>query len=54
MVMPNGYLTFPYLLQSDSLESRQVYLRFAKPYVEDDVKTLDPKIEEIIPLKENR
>ncbi|XP_046657406.1 keratin, type II cytoskeletal 1-like [Daphnia pulicaria] len=39
--------------QSDSLESRQVYLRFAKPYVEDDVKTLDPKIEEIIPLKEN-
>uniref|UniRef100_A0A0N8BGC4 Uncharacterized protein n=1 Tax=Daphnia magna TaxID=35525 RepID=A0A0N8BGC4_9CRUS len=39
--------------QSDSLESRQVYLRFAKPYVEDDVKKLDTKIDEILPLKEN-
>ncbi|XP_057378395.1 keratin, type II cytoskeletal 1-like [Daphnia carinata] len=39
--------------QSDSLESRQIYLRFAKPYVEDDVKKLDTKIEEILPLKEN-
>jgi hypothetical protein len=36
------------------LETRQVYLRFAKPYVEDDVKKLDDGIEDIIPLRENR
>lgn len=39
--------------QSDSMENRQLYLRFAKPYVEDDVAKLDTKIEEILPLKEN-
>jgi hypothetical protein len=31
--------------------SRQVYLVFAKPYVENYVKQPDVKIDEIIPLK---
>ena len=31
------------------MDNRQIYLRFAKPYVEDDVKQLDSKIEKIIP-----